>query len=334
MDLYRLLRPLLFSLDAETAHSLVVGIGGRLPRLVRDRSRQAQGLIDTVAGIHFQGPIGLAAGADKGGHALELWQRLGFGAIEIGTVTPRPQRGNDRPRVHRLVGDRAVINRMGFPSEGMQVVWDRLTDQWEKGKKPGVPVGINVGKNKNTTDEDAARDYADVAAYFKNLADYITVNVSSPNTPGLRGLQKAEPLRRIIDLVLLAVPDLPVLVKISPDMSSEDLVAAVEAVEAAGASGIIATNTTLARPVPSELMGGLSGAPLYPASRDTIRMVLGSTSLPVIGVGGIDSPEKAIELLRMGCAALQLYTGLVYEGPGLVERINRGILDVPGGVGL
>lgn len=316
---HRAVKPCLFRVDAESAHRLVTAIFGRRPGMYPDRHVQAY---RDVGGIVWNGPVGLAAGADKGGHALLLWERLGFGSVEIGTILPRPQDGNPRPRVHRLVADRAVVNAMGFPSEGMDVVAARLAAYQDRNEWPGVPVGINVSKNKDTPDEEAHLDYVAVTKRLREFADWITVNVSSPNTPGLRNLQKADALRRILDPVIREA-DRPVFVKLSPDMTPEDRANAVEAATQAGVDAIIATNTTVSRPVATDHKGGLSGAPLYALARANIEAIVQSTRLPVIGVGGIDSPQKASEILSLGCSAMQLYTGLIYEGPGLVDRINE-----------
>lgn len=315
----RLLKPLLFQLDAETAHRLVTTTLGCFPRMCPNRHVN---LPRDVAGTVWMGPVGLAAGADKGGHALLLWERLGFGSIEVGTVLPRPQVGNPRPRVHRLPDHKAVVNAMGFPTEGMETVYYRLLGYRERDEWPNIPVGINVSKNKETPDDEAHLDYVAVIKKLRRFADWITVNVSSPNTPGLRDLQKADALKRIIEPVMKAA-DLPVLVKLSPDMSPRDRANAVRAATEAGVDGFIATNTTLSRPTPSAFTGGMSGAPLFALARENIAAIVESTHRPVIGVGGIDSPAKAAEVLGLGCPAVQLYTGLVYEGPGLVDRINR-----------
>ncbi len=315
----RLLQPLLFSLEAETAHGLVGQTLGRVPTVYPDHVVY---MPRDVGGVVWTGPVGLAAGADKGGHALLLWERLGFGSIEIGTVLPFPQMGNPRPRVHRLAGHKAVVNAMGFPSEGMAVVHRRLAAYRERGRWPRVPVGINVSKNKETADDAAHLDYVAVTRHLREFADWITVNVSSPNTPGLRDLQKAEALRRILDPVLRAA-DLPVYVKLSPDMTPDDRENAVEAAVESGVDGFIATNTTLSRPVATEHKGGLSGAPLFALARENAAAIVSRTRKPVIGVGGIDTPDRAAEMLSLGCAAVQVYTGLIYEGPGLVHRINQ-----------
>ena len=326
-----LLRPLLFRLDPETAHHLTLGWAARVPRLLGSLagSRPPAGLGLRLFGRELPGPIGLAAGLDKDALALPLWERLGFGFVEIGTVTPRPQPGNPRPRVHRLPRERALINRMGFPSAGAEAVAARLEALRARGRWPTIPVAINLGKNKDTPPEAAHEDYAAAAARLAPWSDWLVVNVSSPNTPGLRALQAKEPLMRILGATRAAAPDRPVLLKLAPDLEDEALDEAVALALAEGVAGIVATNTTITRPVPGEGLpeGGLSGAPLYPLARAKLERVLRAADgrVPVIGVGGVDRPERALELLALGCAAVQLYTGLIYEGPGLVRRIHRAL---------
>ena len=327
---YAMLKPLLFRQDPETAHERVLGFVGAWPRLCRSLAPSGpKGPTVDLAGLTLPSPVGLAAGLDKEGHALPIWDKLGFGFVEMGTVTPRPQPGNPRPRVHRLVEHGAVVNSMGFPSEGAEAVRETLQAWKSANLWPSVPVGINLGKNKDTPAENASEDYARVTEVLGDFADYLTVNVSSPNTPGLRALQHGEGLRRIVRDVLRYSGTRPVFVKLAPDMSEEDLKAAVETALTAGASGIIATNTTRERrgiAAAEALTGGLSGAPIYPLSKERISWVLeASGGKPVVGVGGIHSPDQVRELMDMGCAAVQIYTGLIYEGPTLVHRINSAL---------
>ena len=324
---YRLLKPLLFQLDPEQAHERVVGFIGAWPRLVRSLAPGGGATVPTqLAGLTLPSPVGLAAGLDKDGQALPVWEKLGFGFVEVGTVTPRPQQGNPRPRVHRLVEHRAVVNSMGFPSVGAQAVLERLESWRDRDLWPSIPVGVNLGKNKDTPPEKAPEDYAEVTRVLGPHADYLTVNVSSPNTPGLRDLQHGDELARILEAVLGYSDDKPVFVKLAPDIDPPLLIASVETALEAGAAGIIATNTTRSRPgidADTELAGGLSGAPLYALARERIGHVLEAASgKPVVGVGGVHSSKQVRELLDMGCAAVQLYTGLIYEGPTLVHRIN------------
>jgi dihydroorotate dehydrogenase len=327
---YALMKPLLFAQDAESAHERVLGLVGAFPRLAMALAPSGSGAVPTtLAGLTLPSPVGLAAGLDKEGHALPLWEKLGFGFVEMGTVTPRPQPGNPRPRVHRIVQHKALVNSMGFPSEGADAVRTTLEGWKTKGLWPSVPVGVNLGKNKDTPAEDAAQDYAAVTEVLGPYADYLTVNVSSPNTPGLRALQHGEGLRRIVLDVLSHSGTKPVFVKLAPDMDEVDLKSAVETALQAGAAGIIATNTTRERRGIAEaeaLTGGLSGAPLFPLARERIGWVLeASAGKPVVGVGGIRSPEQVQELMEMGCAAVQLYSGLIFEGPTLVHRINASL---------
>jgi len=326
---YRLARPLLFSLDAETAHERVLHLAGAVPAVaeaVAGPAPRHAGLEREVAGLRVPNPIGLAAGLDKDAHCIGLWPRLGFGFLELGTVTPQPQAGNPRPRVWRLVDQRGVINRMGFPSAGLAVVQRRLRTQRERGW-PTAPVGANLGKNKVTSAEAAWQDYATLADGLAPLVDFFTVNLSSPNTPGLRALQKAEPMKRILGAVLERAAGLPVFLKLSPDLDDADLEASLQTALAIGVSGIVATNTTVSRPGrtgDAGHPGGLSGGPLWPLASSRVKRVLDLVegAVPVVGVGGISSADQVGELLDAGCAAVQLFTGFIFGGPGLPRRIN------------
>lgn len=329
--LWRMMRPILFRLDPEDAHHLVLGLAGRFPRLLGlAGGRPPAALTRTLFGRPIPSPIGLAAGLDKDAVALPLWERLGFGFVEIGTVTPRAQPGNPRPRVHRLPRERALINRMGFPSDGMDAVAARLEGLRSAGRWPTIPVAVNLGKNKDTSAEAAHEDYALLARRFAPFADWLVVNVSSPNTPGLRALQASGPLRQILQATRAAAPGVPVVLKLSPDLEDEALGEAVGLAIDEGVAGIVATNTTLSRPVaePAGLPeGGLSGAPLHDLSRAKLEVVLAAARgrVQVVGVGGVDRPERAAGLLRLGCAAVQVYTGMIYEGPGLIRRLNAAL---------
>ena len=322
--MYRLIRPLIFLFSAETAHALA-GLWLRLlARLGAPRSLPGPG--QTLWGLRFPSPVGLAAGMDKGQVLAPAWFRLGFGFVEIGTITPRPQPGNPRPRLFRLVPLRAVINRMGFNNEGAEVVARRLQ---ALRPMPG-PVFVNLGKNKDTPNERAAEDY--VAGYraLASLADAVVINVSSPNTPGLRALQ--HDLGALVKAVVAerGAAKKPILVKLSPDEA--DLEAIALAAVDAGADGIIATNTTLDRAAVSTHpraaeQGGLSGAPLRDKAQHAcarLYKVLGGRA-PIIGVGGISTAEDAYARIRAGASLIQVYTALVYEGPGLARRISRGL---------
>ncbi len=331
-----LARSVLFSMDAERAHELTLRALSVAPRALGAMARVAvgptpKGLERTVAGLRLPLPVGLAAGLDKDGRALGFWPALGFGFVEVGTVTAHPQPGNERPRLFRYPEWRAIVNRMGFNNEGSEALAVRARALREAGRWPSVPVGANVGKSKITPAAEAPADYATSVARLRGLFDWFTVNVSSPNTPGLRDLQDAAALRELLPRVLDAAGGTPVFLKLAPDLGDEALVAAVELARSLGVSGIVATNTTLRRDVlerdPGE-SGGLSGRPLWPVARDRIRVVLGAAgAMPVIGVGGVERAEQVKELLELGCAAVQLYSALIFEGPGLPARLHRELVS-------
>jgi len=335
--LYPLARRALFRLDAERAHRWTLEALGAAPRVLGALARLTCGspdprLVRTVADVRWAGPVGLAAGLDKDGDAIPFWPSLGFGSVEVGTVTALPQPGNPRPRLFRLPEERALINRMGFNNHGSAALAERLRRLRERGRWPEVPVGVNVGKSKVTPLEEAPADYATSVRRLAGLADWFTVNVSSPNTPGLRDLQGREPLRRVIDAVLAEARDTPVLLKLAPDLEPEALADAVDRACEAGVRGIVATNTTVGRAGlthdPGEA-GGLSGAPLWPLARARIEIALRAAAgrVPVVGVGGIETAAQVRELLDLGCAAVQIYTALIYAGPALPARLHRALLD-------
>ena len=304
-------------------------------RVLPDQPTRNQ-LSQTVWGLHFPNPVGLAAGMDKGQVLVPAWFRIGFGFVEIGTVTPRPQRGNPRPRLFRLVEHHAIVNRMGFNNPGAERVARRLA---RLRARPG-PIGVNIGRNKDTPNDRAADDYVAAFRALAEYGDYAAINVSSPKTPGLRSLQEEGELRALIAAVARTRDELrhesarrvPLLVKVSPDEPPERLDAVADAVAAAGADGIIATNTTVARtgvekhPRAVET-GGLSGAPLRGAAeRACARLYLRlGGRLPIIGVGGIGGPEDAYRRIRAGATLVQIYTALVYQGPGAVREIQDGL---------
>jgi dihydroorotate dehydrogenase len=329
--IYKTIRPLVFMADAERAHnaamqtiSIAPGIIGALA----GNTTPHPSLARTVAGLKFLGPVGLAAGLDKNGEAATFWPSLGFGFIELGTVTALPQVGNPKPRLFRIPKERAIINRMGFNNHGSEALANRLRVLRESGNWPLAPVGANIGKSKVTPLADAAGDYALSTDRLAPLVDYLTVNVSSPNTPGLRELQGKEPLKRILDGVLLRAQQKPVFLKLAPDLSDSALEEAVELAISIGTSGIIATNTTITRPGNTGVLdesGGLSGAPLASLAKSKIQTVLNITGsrVPVIAVGGIHRAAQVQELLDLGASAVQIYSALIYEGPMLPAQIHK-----------
>jgi dihydroorotate dehydrogenase len=353
--LYSLVKPLLFRLEAERAHRLIASLlraANRTPlldlmRVFADYSDPF--LATACAGLQFQNPLGLAAGFDKRGALIGPMAALGFGHVEVGTVTPRPQPGNDRPRLFRLPEDRALINRLGFNSPGMIAVARNLRDERRKTKderrnadiasssfvlRPSSPVvGVNIGKNRTTPLERAAEDYCAAFIALAPLADYVAINISSPNTPGLRRLHERAALEALLGELArlnhgLAAPR-PLLLKVSPDETRDQLANAAQAGASAGIAGLIATNTTLARAglrsAQAGEAGGLSGQPLQQQARQTIAALFALTggALPIIGVGGVASAADAYAHIRAGASLVQLYTGLIYEGPGLIYTIKR-----------
>lgn len=325
MESFAALRPLLFALPPETAHRLTIralaaGLG---PRAAPDPPE----LATTLAGLRLPNPIGLAAGFDKDAEAFAGALAAGFGFVEVGTLTPRPQPGNPRPRLFRLVEDRAVINRLGFNNGGLAAALPRLA---ARDRAAGV-VGVNIGANKDAADRVA--DYAAGLAAAAPHADYLTVNISSPNTPGLRALQTGAALAGLLARALPPRPRPPVFVKIAPDLDEGELEAIAQVALEAGIEGLIATNTTLARPASLRSShrveaGGLSGAPLRAPATEVLRRLRRLTGgrLALVGVGGVASGADAWARIRAGADAVQLYTGLVYGGPGLVGRIKRDLL--------
>ncbi|WP_265516433.1 quinone-dependent dihydroorotate dehydrogenase [Nitratireductor luteus] len=321
-------RSILFSLDPERAHTLSITAlkSGFLPcPPVKPTPRLAV----SVAGLDFPNPVGMAAGFDKNAEVPDALLRLGFGFAECGTVTPRPQAGNEKPRIFRLPAEEAVINRLGFNNEGLQRVVARLR---ERGKKPGV-VGINIGTNRDSDDRIAA--YEEGVRAFAGLASYLTVNISSPNTKGLRDLQHRESLADLLSRVMAARDSeaerlgrrVPVFLKIAPDLTDEGFTDIAEEVAVHEVDGLVVSNTTLSRdglksPARDEA-GGLSGRPLFPRSTIALAKMrkLVGPALPIMGVGGIDSAATAIEKIRAGADLVQLYTGMIYAGPGLPARI-------------
>jgi dihydroorotate dehydrogenase len=290
------------------------------------KSWQAPPKPKTVFGLAFPHPIGLGAGFDKNGVALPAWEALGFGFIEIGTVTARAQPGNPRPRIFRLPQQEALINRLGFNSDGADVVAERLRRLRASGRWPRIPVGINIGKSKVTPLEKAGEDYLYSFRRLSPFADYVVLNVSSPNTPGLRALQETEALGQLLRVMgeENRTPQKPLLVKVAPDLVPLDLEQLVAVCEACGVAGFIATNTTIDHtlvPARFDQTGGLSGKPLREKSTAMVRSLRALTRLPIIGSGGIFDAASAREKIEAGADLLQIYTGYIYRGPSLVRQI-------------
>lgn len=342
--LYRnFIKPFLFLLSPEKAHDFTVsalkfilalpGIGAFVPSFFQ---KKHPALERNLFGIRFPNPVGLAAGFDKDGKYFRTMAALGFGFIEIGTVTPKGQGGNPAPRLFRLAADHALINRMGFNNEGCEALVERL----KQGRPPGLVIGGNIGKNKDTPNEKAGEDYSVCFEALFPYVDYFVVNVSSPNTPNLRALQEKEPLKRLIgDLMALnrvKPQPKPILLKIAPDLSESQLDDILEIAATTGLAGIIATNTTISREglqTPVQTLetigaGGLSGRPLKDRSTEVIRYLARESKgkLPIIGVGGIETPQDALDKLDAGASLVQVYSGLIYRGPGLVKAINQAMI--------
>ena len=333
IDLFPIVGPLLRSVDPEKAHGLTIkALASGLVPAVREADDPI--LQTRVLGLDFANPVGLAAGFDKNAEVVDPMLRLGFGFVEAGSVTPRPQPGNPKPRLFRVPDQGAVINRMGFNNEGLEPFAERLERRLSGGRKaPGI-VGANLGKNKDTVE--AADDYAIGVRRVAALADYLVVNVSSPNTPGLRALQGRDPLRTLLGRVLDArsacklVRNPPVLLKIAPDLTDEDKADIAAVALESGIDGLIVSNTTIARPaeIPEPLRseaGGLSGKPLFVPSTKVLGEIYGLTGgkLPLVGVGGIASGADAYAKIRAGASLVQFYSAMVYGGPALVQAIKR-----------
>ncbi|MDP9003497.1 MAG: quinone-dependent dihydroorotate dehydrogenase [Verrucomicrobiota bacterium] len=332
----RLIRPILFSLDAETAHHFALGClssAWNLPFALQALRRfQPPSKPRRVFGLTFPNPIGLAAGFDKNGVALPAWAALGFGFVEIGTVTARPQPGNPRPRIFRYPEQGALINRLGFNNDGAEAVAARLRLLRSRGRWPAIPVGINLGKSKITPIEEAADDYLFSFRLLREFADYVVLNVSSPNTPGLRTLQEQDALKSLLRVIQKEnqTGSKPILVKIAPDLGIPELEQILATCQANAVAGIIATNTTLdhaAVPPSLDQAGGLSGQPLRNKATEFVRAITTRSRLPVIASGGIFEAESAREKLEAGAQLLQVYTGYIYRGPALLADIVRALPD-------
>ena len=331
--MYNLVRKWLFKQDAERSHDWTLGMLRRFantPLSLAWRQRLPAKPV-TVMGIEFPNPVGLAAGLDKNARCMTAFGQMGFGFIEVGTVTPKPQPGNEKPRLFRLVDDEAIINRMGFNNDGVEA----LVEQVKRRTYKGV-LGINIGKNKVTEEQDALQDYVACLTQVYRYADYVTINISSPNTPGLRNFQHGDALNGLLaglkaeqkKLAKVHSKYVPLVVKVAPDLSPEEVRMMAEAFNEQGIDGVIATNTTLSRDGVShsklaDEAGGLSGKPVRDRSTCIIRLLRSAldSSIPIIGVGGIDSAGAAKEKLEAGASLVQVYTGFIYKGPRLVKDI-------------
>ena len=325
MGLYSLIRPLVFALEAERAHRLTIS-ALKLRPIHRREEKSSSPLATRVAGLDFPNPIGLAPGFDKDAEVFGQALGLGFGFVEVGTLTPRPQGGNPKPRLFRLVEDQAVINRMGFNNQGQASARQRLAAR----PRTGI-VGVNIGANKDS--EKRAQDYAEGVRAMAPVADYLTINISSPNTPGLRDLQDKAALEELLTIVTLAGRDSarngrpPVFLKVAPDLEPSDIDDIARAAIDFGLEALIVANTTISRPPLHSChqgeQGGLSGAPLKPLALQRLRDFRKATGgqIPLIGVGGIGSGRDAYERIRAGASLVQLYSALVFDGPGLVRRM-------------
>ncbi len=327
----RLMRPLLFRLDAETAHHLALSALSMMPPF--SPPDDPPQLRSSLWGVEFSNPIGLAAGMDKDAIAINAWQSLGFGFAELGTITPQPQPGNPKPRVFRLPERHALINRLGFPSEGMDSVARRI----EKIRRASIriPIALNFGPNKDTPVEKVAADYVALMTRLALLADFIVVNVSSPNTPGLRNWQSPDKMRELfaaMEQAPIGPRRPPILLKVAPDLDEAALDAICDGAIELRLDGIVVSNSTLQRPdiAGSTQEGGLSGRPLRAIARDLIAKVYLRTRgrLPIIGVGGVMNAEDALGHLKAGASLVEIYTGLIYEGPGLIAEIKTDLANL------
>jgi dihydroorotate dehydrogenase len=334
----KIISPFLFLFDPEKIHTFtffLIKVFFKIPILgfiIKSFYKvESPKLTRKLFGLTFENPVGIAAGFDKNATHISEFEKFGFGFIEIGTVTPNPQYGNPKKRLFRLKEDTAIINRMGFNNDGVTKIKNRLK------KNYNVLIGGNIGKNKVTPNSQAKNDYIICFKELYNYVDYFVVNVSSPNTPGLRELQSKEFLNDLFielnELRLNETIKKPILIKISPDLSKEKIIEILEVIDTNNIDGIIATNTTIDYPnlksKNKNETGGLSGAPLYDKSNEVISFISRKTNgkLPIIGVGGISTPEQAVKKIEAGAHLIQLYTGIIYEGPGIVRKINKKLLN-------
>jgi len=327
VPIYSLLRPLVFALDAERAHrATIAALKLRTGTGFTPEPGWTRTLETTVAGIAFPNPIGLAAGFDKNAEVFAPMLNLDFGFVEVGTLTPRPQKGNPKPRLFRLVEDEAVINRMGFNNEGQAAALKRLERRWGKGI-----VGVNIGANKDSANR--IHDYAEGVRRMSPVADYLTINISSPNTPGLRGLQDEGALNELLAAVEEVRTEKPIFLKVAPDLGEGDPERIVRAALDHHLDALIVANTTVSRPSLKSRFaaeqGGLSGAPLKSLALEALRQFRSASGgeLPLIGVGGIATADDAWERIKAGASLVQLYSAMVYEGPGIARRIADGLVQ-------
>ncbi|MFC5470031.1 quinone-dependent dihydroorotate dehydrogenase [Cohnella suwonensis] len=343
--LYQLAKPFLFKMDPEAAHHLIIdgmGAAAKIPGMPAMLSatwgtKATPELAVDLFGLHFHHPIGLAAGLDKNAKAVTGLSRVGLSFMEVGTVTPKGQAGNEQPRLFRLPPDEALINRMGFNNDGADVMAERLA----KLGRRRIPLAVNIGKNKLTPNENAADDYRECVLKLFPYGDFFVVNISSPNTPDLRALQHGDELRGLLDAVKDEMEKQatsrgelpkPILVKVAPDNSEEQLAYMAEAIQLSGMSGIIATNTTIGRDGLTHgnagETGGLSGRPLTKRSTEVVRSLYAMTNgkLPIIGSGGIFTAADAYEKIKAGASLVEVYTAMIYKGPGLLKELHKGLL--------
>lgn len=343
--MYSVVRSMLFRLSAEKAHHFTIqalknlsAIPGVSSIMNKSMVKNSKKLERNFWGIPFSNPVGLAAGLDKNGEVFPEMANLGFGFVEIGTVTPRPQDGNPLPRLFRVIDDEAIINRMGFNNVGVETMINNIK-KGRKRKGGNIILGGNIGKNKDTSNEDANQDYLTCFEALYPYVDYFVVNVSSPNTPNLRALQDKEPLTKLLQQLKNAAAkkprSKPILLKIAPDLTESQLDDIVDILNSSVVDGLVATNTTISREglhiSPEEISkigaGGLSGKPLTQKSTEIIKYIASRTKKPIIAVGGIMTVEDAIEKFKAGASLIQLYSGFIYKGPELVQQINQAIID-------